>query len=48
MYINALSPLMGEFVAIDLWEMMQFFGEFGFGEYGEPEAVKNFESVRFV
>jgi hypothetical protein len=44
-FIGAISPYMGELVAIDLWEMFQAFADIGFGSAGEPENLKNTEDV---
>jgi hypothetical protein len=44
-YIQALTPYLGEFVAIDLWEMFQAFSDIGFGAAGEPEVLANTKGV---
>jgi hypothetical protein len=44
-YIAIISKSMGDFVAIDLWEMMQAFAEIGFGEAGEPQYLNNTKEV---
>lgn len=44
-YIQNVSQFMGEFVAIDLWEMFYSFTDIGFGAAGEPEVLRNTKEV---
>jgi len=44
-YIASLAPYLGEFVATDLYEMYYAFADIGFGEFGEPDALKNTEEL---
>jgi hypothetical protein len=44
-YIKMLTPVMGAFVATDLWEMFDFFCTCGFGEAGKPAALNNTKEV---
>jgi hypothetical protein len=44
-YLSAISPYLGDFVALDLWEMFNAFADVGFAAAGEPENVQNTKDV---
>jgi hypothetical protein len=46
-YIQQLGAYLGEFVAIDLYEMFHAFADIGFGEAGEPDKMNNTKEVPF-
>lgn len=44
-YLKQLAPYLGDFVALDLWEMFNAFADLGFAAAGDPENLKNTEEV---
>ena len=47
-YIQNTGKFIGEFAAIDLWEMFNCFADIGFGAAGEPEALENTKAVAIL
>ena len=47
-YIQSVGQYLGDFVALDLWEMFNCFADIGFGAAGEPEVLDNTKKVCLV
>lgn len=47
-YIKQTGEYVGEFVADELWEMFNYFSEFGFGAAGKPEALNCTKEVALI
>jgi hypothetical protein len=46
-YVQSVGQYLGTFIAVELWEMFNYFADLGFGTAGEPEVLDNTKKVRF-
>ena len=44
-FLKQTAQYLGDFVALDLWEMFNAFADLGFAAAGDPENLKNTEEV---